>query len=91
MLIQQLGTAIPMTFDRVTGRVTRFAPPAIFSGFIPVTAAQYSANPLADEVFVGTLTLGSMREVYLQLLPEGVTPHHMAVTVDYIRLVPVFN
>lgn len=90
-LRQRLGTSAVMTRDPVTGRVTRFAPPVFFTDFIPVTATEYSPNPEEDEVFVGTVNFGSMRNVYLQLVPEGESTHHMAVTVDYIKLVPVLN
>ncbi len=102
-LRQRMGTCIPMARNAATGRVTRFAPPTIFSqyknpvtqqvisDYIPVTSLSYTSNPLNDEVLVGTVNFGSIRDVFFQLQPEGVSTRNMAVTVDYVKLVPIFN
>ncbi len=90
-LQQRLGTCAPRTIDPVSGRVLSFAPPVYFSDTIAVTASEYSPNPLEDEVYVGSFNIGTLRDVFLQIVPTGEGTQYMAVTVDYVKLVPVFN
>lgn len=61
---------------------------AINTGYIQVELTEYSDNPEDDEVFIGNYNNLIYEQKYFQLLPEA---NRMAVTLDYIKLVPDFN
>ncbi len=100
-MVQHLYAAIPKGERNSEGRFTGFSTGRHIGDSIPVTATEYMsmppegddllAEPLEDEVYLGTYEQYSVGELFLQVLPDGETTRNMAVTVDYIRMVPVFD
>lgn len=93
ILMQRLGTVKPTERD-VEGNITKFGAPitgSINTSFFPVELTEYSDVPADDETYIGTFNNLTFEEVFFQLIPEGASTKAMAVTLDYIRLVPEFN
>jgi len=93
ILMQRLGTVKPTERD-VEGNITKFGDPitgSINTSFFPVELTEYSDVPADDETYIGTFNNLTFEEVFFQLIPEGASTKAMAVTLDYIRLVPEFN
>ncbi len=93
VLQQRLGTVKPIERDE-EGVPTDFGLPitgSVSTTFHPVELTEYSDDPEADEFFVGTFNNPTFEEVFFQLIPDGESYTRMAVTLDYIQLVPEFN
>lgn len=93
ILMQRLGTVKPTERD-IEGNITKFGAPitgSINTSFFPVELTEYSDVPADDETYIGIFNNLTFEEVFFQLIPEGASTKAMAVTLDYIRLVPEFN
>lgn len=94
VLRQRLGTVSAIQRDEETGEPISFGPPntgSISTSFYDVLLTEYSDDPLADETYIGVFNNSTYEEVFFQLVPEGESTRAMAATLDYIRLVPLFN
>lgn len=93
VLRQRLGT-VKVTERDEFGEPDSFGPPitgSINTSFFDVELTAYSDNEEEDETYIGTFNNSTFEEVFFQLIQEAESTGAMAVTLDYIKLVPEFN